>query len=254
MAGFVVFLFGAASYSVFFAVFLYAIGFIGGFATPTMLDGVGGQSFGEALVVDLALLAVFAVQHSVMARPAFKRWWTRFIPVAAERSMYVLLSSLALALMFAFWQPIGGRLWDLAPGVARNSVLGLYGFGWALLLYSTFLIDHFDLFGLRQVWRRMAGKTYVPPRFHTPSLYRIVRHPLYVGWLVIFWAAPTMTVGHLVFALATTAYILIAIGFEERDLADAHPEYAQYRRQVPMLVPDLPRRSPRRATVGSVRT
>ncbi len=149
MAGFLVFLFGAASYSLFFAVFLYAIGFIGGFATPTLLDGVARQSLPQAVTTDLALLALFALQHSGMARPAFKRWWTRVIPAAAERSMYVLLSSLALALLFALWQPIGGAVWDLSAGGARDTVIGLYLFGWALLLYTTFLIDHFDLFGLR---------------------------------------------------------------------------------------------------------
>jgi protein-S-isoprenylcysteine O-methyltransferase Ste14 len=177
-----------------------------------------------------------------MARPAFKRWWTRIVPEAVERSVYVLLSSLALVLLFAFWEPIGGVIWD-TDGVARQIVIGVYLFGWALLLYTTFLIDHFDLFGLRQVWNRAKGNRYEPPKFYTPTLYKIVRHPLYIGWLTIFWAAPTMTVAHLVFALATTAYILIAIQLEERDLVAAFGDtYVDYRRSTPMLIPRLGRR------------
>jgi protein-S-isoprenylcysteine O-methyltransferase Ste14 len=237
-----VFAFGVVSYGLFLGVFLYAIGFIGGFFTPTTLDGAPQRPFVEALAIDLALLGLFAVQHSVMARPAFKRWWTRIIPEAAERSMYVLLSSLALVALFAFWEPIGGTIWSTA-GAARAAVIALYLFGWALLLYTTFLIDHFDLFGLRQVWNRLKGNKYEPPKFYTPTLYRIVRHPLYVGWLTIFWAAPTMTVAHLVFALATTAYILIAIQLEERDLVAAFGDtYTEYRRNTPMLIPRLSRR------------
>jgi protein-S-isoprenylcysteine O-methyltransferase Ste14 len=163
------------------------------------------------------------------------------VPEAVERSTYVLLSSLALVALFAWWQPIGGTIWN-ATGAARTAVIALYLLGWALLLYTTFLIDHFDLFGLKQVWRRLTGAEYRPPQFYTPSLYRIVRHPLYIGWLTIFWAAPTMTVAHLVFALATTAYILIAIQLEERDLVDAFGErYVSYRRDTPMLIPRLRR-------------
>jgi protein-S-isoprenylcysteine O-methyltransferase Ste14 len=179
-----------------------------------------------------------------MARPAFKRRWTRIVPQAAERSTYVLFSSLALVALFAFWEPIGGIVWDAPEGAARNAVIGVYLFGWALLLYTTFLIDHFDLFGLTQVWRRLVREPYRPPQFRTPSLYRLVRHPLYVGWLIIFWSAPTMTVAHLVFAVATTAYILIAIQFEEHDLiAEFGESYREYRRCTPMLLPRLwPRR------------
>lgn len=237
-----IFAFGVLSYGVFFAVFLYAIGFIGGFFTPTTLDGTPTRPFVEALAIDLGLLGLFAVQHSVMARPAFKRWWTRIVPEAAERSVYVLLSSLALVALFAFWAPIGGVIWN-TEGVVRTAVITAYLLGWALLLYSTFLIDHFDLFGLRQVWNRLKGNSYEPPKFYTPSLYRVVRHPLYVGWLTIFWAAPTMTVAHLVFALATTAYILIAIQLEERDLVSAFGDtYVEYRRNTPMLIPRFSRR------------
>ncbi len=235
--------YGIASYGVFLGVFVYAVGFIGGFLTPTRLDGTPTRPFWQALAIDLGLLGLFAIQHSVMARPAFKRWWTRFVPDSVERSTYVLLSSLALVALFAWWQPIGGIVWDAPAGLIRGGVIALYLLGWALLLYTTFLIDHFDLFGLKQVWRRSHGDPYQPPQFYTPSLYKLVRHPLYVGWLIIFWAAPTMTVAHLVFALATTAYILIAIKLEEHDLVAAFGErYVSYRRNTPMLIPRLGRR------------
>ena len=235
--------YGILSYGVFLGVFVYAVGFIGGFVTPTRLDGPATRPLWQALAINLGLLGLFAIQHSVMARPAFKRWWTRFIPEAIERSTYVLLSSLALVALFIWWEPIGGIVWDAPAGLARGAVIALYLFGWALLLYTTFLIDHFDLFGLKQVWRRSNGNPYQPPQFYTPSLYKLVRHPLYVGWLTIFWAAPTMTVAHLVFALATTAYILIAIKLEEHDLVEAFGErYISYRRSTPMLIPRLGRR------------
>jgi methanethiol S-methyltransferase len=235
-----IFLYGILSYVVFLGVFVYGIGFIGGFFTPTMLDAAPTRPLGEALAIDLGLLAAFALQHSGMARPAFKRWWTRIVPEAAERSTYVLLSSLALVALYILWQPIGGVIWTAPAGLARNTVIGLYLFGWLLLLYTTFLIDHFDLFGLAQVWRHVRGQSYRPPQFHTPSLYRVVRHPLYIGWITLFWAAPVMTVAHLVFALMTTAYILIAIQLEERDLVDAFgSDYVAYRRRTPMIVPRL---------------
>jgi methanethiol S-methyltransferase len=232
-----VLLYGLACYAVFFAVFLYAIGFIGNFAVPKSMDSPRDVTFGVAVLIDLGLLALFAVQHSVMARPAFKRWWTRLVPEAAERSTYVLFSSLALIALFWFWQPLGGSVWSIHAPAAVTTIYGVYAAGWALLLYSTFLIDHFDLFGLRQVWLHAAGTPYSQLKFKTPWLYQQVRHPLYVGWLMIFWAAPVMTVTHLVFAVMTTAYILIAIQLEERDLVEAHPEYADYRRRVPMLLP-----------------
>ena len=236
------FVFGILSYGAFFAVFLYAIGFIGGFLTPTTLNGPPRRPLGQALAINVALLGLFAVQHSVMARPAFKRWWTRFVPEPVERSMYVLLSSLALAVLFVWWEPMGGVIWTTS-GAARTAVLAFYFAGWGLLLYTTFLIDHFDLFGLRQVWKQLRGEAYEPPKFYTPSLYRIVRHPLYIGWLTIFWAAPTMTLAHLVFALGTTAYILVAIRLEERDLVAAFGDrYLDYRRSTPMLIPRLRRR------------
>jgi protein-S-isoprenylcysteine O-methyltransferase Ste14 len=242
-SGTVALLYGIASYGVFLGVFVYAVGFIGGFLTPTRLDGTPSRPFWQALAIDLGLLGLFAVQHSVMARPAFKRWWTRFVPEPVERSTYVLFSSLALVALFAWWQPIGGIVSNARPGLIRGGVIALYLFGWALLLYTTFLIDHFDLFGLKQVWRVSKGAAYQPPQFYTPSLYKLVRHPLYVGWLTIFWAAPTMTVAHLVFALATTAYILIAIRLEEHDLVEAFGDrYVNYRRRTPMLIPRIGRR------------
>jgi protein-S-isoprenylcysteine O-methyltransferase Ste14 len=240
MSRIAIFAYGILSYLFFFGVFLYGIGFIGGFLTPTSLDGVPTSSLGRALTADLSLLAAFALQHSGMARPAFKAWWKRYVPEAAERSTYVLLSSIALAALYVYWQPIGGVVWSVTDGAARDVVIGVYLFGWLLLLYTTFLIDHFDLFGLKQVWRRLANKTYRAPVFRTPSLYKLVRHPLYIGWLTIFWAAPTMTVAHLIFALATTAYILIAIQLEERDLVAAFGNvYVDYRARTPMLIPRL---------------
>ena len=249
-------IYGVLCYGVFLAVFLYAIGFIGGFVTPTTLDGAPTRPLGEALAINVALLAGFAVQHSGMARPAFKRWWTRIVPEAVERSTYVLVSSLLLVGLFVLWAPIGGVVWRVPDGPWRLAVMGLYLFGWALLLYATFLIDHFDLFGLTQVWRRMTNQAYRPPQFHTPGLYRLVRHPLYIGWLIIFWAAPVMTVAHLIFAVMTTAYILIAIQFEERDLVTAFGQtYLDYRRRTPMLVPRLmPPRDDRPSIAREVRT
>ena len=228
--------YGLAAYAVFFAVFVYGMGFIGGFLTPTQLDGELKGSLASALAINLALLALFAVQHSGMARPVFKRWWTSIVPEAIERSTYVLVSSLLLGAFYVWWRPLGGVLWSV-EGIARIAVITLYGLGWTLLLYSTFLIDHFDLFGLRQVWRRLRDKPYAPPAFYTPKLYLLIRHPLYVGWLMIFWAAPTMTLAHLLFAVMTTAYILIAIQLEERDLMRVFPEYEEYRARTPMLIP-----------------
>lgn len=190
-----------------------------------------------ALAIDLGLLSLFAVQHSVMARPAFKRLLTRIIPAAAERSTYVLASSLALLLLFWQWRPLGGIVWEVQNEIGRAVLYGGFAFGWGLVLFTTFVINHFDLFGLRQAWRGFRGQPQAELRFMTPLLYRIVRHPLYVGWLFAFWSTPTMTVTHLLFAAVTTAYILVAIQLEERDLMDAHPEYDAYRRRVPMLVP-----------------
>lgn len=233
-------LYGVFCYAVFFATFLYAIGFIGNLWVPKAMDSAPTTSLGTALLINLGLLALFAVQHSVMARPAFKRSWTRVIPESAERSTYTLLSSLALVLLFWFWSPMGGVVWDVQNQAARIALYAAFAFGWALLLYTTFLLNHFDLFGLRQVWLQFRGRPYTHLPFNTPSVYRWVRHPLYVAWLFTFWATPTMTVSHLLFALMTTAYILVAIRFEERDLVAALPEYADYRKRVPMLIPGRP--------------
>jgi protein-S-isoprenylcysteine O-methyltransferase Ste14 len=223
---------------VFFATFLYALGFVGNLFVPRSIDGVPRTDFTTALLIDLGLLGVFAIQHSLMARPFFKRWFTRLIPEPAERSTYVLFSSLALIALFAYWQPLGGLVWNVGDAVGRAILYTLFGFGWTLVLVSTFLINHFDLFGLRQIWLQLRGVPYVPLKFGTPGPYRLVRHPLYVGWFFAFWATPVMTVTHLVFAVATTAYILIAIQLEERDLIDAlGDDYRRYRERVPMIIP-----------------
>jgi protein-S-isoprenylcysteine O-methyltransferase Ste14 len=230
--------YGTVSYLIFFGTFLYAIGFIGNFGVPRTLDGPATGPRGEALAIDLGLLALFAVQHSVMARRWFKERWTRVVPAAVERSTYVLFSSLALLLLFAQWRPLGGEVWSVEHPAGRAALYALFGFGWGLVLVSTFLINHFDLFGLRQVWLQLLGRSYTPLAFGTPGPYRLVRHPLYVGWFFAFWMTPTMSLSHLLFAVATTAYILIAIQFEERDLVHDHGEaYEEYRRRVPMLWP-----------------
>jgi len=233
-----VFAYGLACYAIFFATFLYALGFVGNFVVPVTMDGVPRVGTGLALAIDVGLLGLFAVQHSLMARPFFKRWLTRLIPESAERSTYVLFSSLALIAMFAFWQPLGGTVWDVTDPTGRAVLYSLFAFGWGLVLVATFLINHFDLFGLRQVWLQLRGRPYSALRFGTPGPYKLVRHPLYVGWFFAFWATPTMSVTHLVFALATTGYILIAIQLEERDLMDSLGEdYRRYREKVPMLIP-----------------
>jgi protein-S-isoprenylcysteine O-methyltransferase Ste14 len=229
--------YGTASYALSLVTLLYAVGFVGNFVTPTRLDGPRQGTLGAALAVDLGLLALFALQHSGMARPAFKRWWARFVPEPAERSTYVLLSCLALLLLFRYWRPIGGVIWAVRDPLGRALLYAVSGAGWLIVLAATFLINHFDLFGMRQVWLSFRGRPYTRLGFTTPMLYRVVRHPLYVGWLFAFWATPLMTSAHLVFAAALTAYILAAIRWEERDLAGAHPEYADYRRRVPMLIP-----------------
>jgi protein-S-isoprenylcysteine O-methyltransferase Ste14 len=233
-----IFAYGLVCYAVFFATFLYALGFVGNLFVPRSIDGVPRTDFTTALLIDLGLLGVFAIQHSLMARPFFKRWFTRLIPEPAERSTYVLFSSLALIALFAYWQPLGGIVWDVDDAVGRAILYTLFGFGWTLVLVSTFLINHFDLFGLRQIWLQLRGVPYAPLKFGTPGPYRLVRHPLYVGWFFAFWATPVMTITHLVFAVATTAYILIAIQLEERDLIDAlGDDYRRYREQVPMIIP-----------------
>jgi len=240
------FVYGVVCYLVFFATFLYAIGFLGNFLVPKSIDSGREAPFLYALAINAVLLALFALQHSVMARPWFKAAWTRIVPSSVERSTYVLFSSLALLLLFWKWEPMGGVIWKVTNPDGQLALNALYGLGVLIILAATFLISHFDLFGLRQVWLNLRGVPYTNLAFSTPGLYRIVRHPLYVGWLLMFWAAPVMTVAHLVFALGTTAYILIAIQFEERDLIQFHAEYAEYRRRVPMIIPLGP--SKQRAT------
>ena len=232
-----IFLYGVLCYVLSLVTFVYTFAFVGDLWLANSLDSARSAPLLKASLIDLALLTLFALQHSVMARPAFKRWWTGIVPAAAERSTYLLFSCLALIAVVVFWQPIGTVVWKAESPAARTLLYAVYVFGWGLLLFSTFLLNHFDLFGLRQVWLQLTGKRYQPLPFRTPVLYRYVRHPLYVGWLCAFWAAPTMTVAHLLFALATSTYILIAIRLEERDLVTAHPEYEDYRRSVPMLVP-----------------
>jgi protein-S-isoprenylcysteine O-methyltransferase Ste14 len=231
------FIYGVTCYLVFLATFLFAIGFIGNFGVPKSIDSGAQIPFSHALAINVALLGVFAIQHSVMARQWFKAAWTRIVPASVERSTYVLFSSLALILLFWKWEPMGGVIWSVQNNVGRIALYGSYAIGCLIVLYATFLINHFDLFGLRQVWLRLCGMEYTPLKFGTPALYRFVRHPLYVGWLLVFWSAPVMTVAHMVFTVATTAYILLAIRWEERDLVKVHPEYKEYRQRVPMIVP-----------------
>ena len=242
MAGLFAVLYGVVAYGVFFFTILYAIGFVGNLVVPKSIDSGAGGPVLESLAINVALLGLFAVQHSVMAREGFKRVWTRVVPKPVERSTYVLFASLVLLLLFWQWRPIGEPVW-MATSAAGIAVLHIvFWFGWVLVFASTFMISHFELFGLKQVFARMMGKELPSPKFYTPMLYRHVRHPLYLGFLLAFWSTPSMTVGHLVFAVACTGYILIAIQFEERDLIRLFgDQYRRYRAQVGMLLP-LPAR------------
>ncbi|MDP2329445.1 MAG: NnrU family protein [Reyranella sp.] len=229
---------GLTAYLVFFGTILYAIGFVTGLGVPKTIDTGTVVPLGQALAVNILLLAVFAVQHSVMARKPFKRWLTQFIPASVERSTYVLLASLLLILLFWQWRPIPTVVWQIADPAWAMGILGVSLIGWLLVFLSTFLINHFELFGVQQVVFNLAGKAIAEPRFRTPMLYKLVRHPLYLGFVIAFWAAPVMTVGHLLFALVTTAYIFVGIALEERDLIDLFgDEYRRYRQRVAMLVP-----------------
>ena len=232
------FLYGAGCYAISLATFAYMFCFIGNFWLSRTIDSGTRVPFVQALAINILLIGVFGLQHTVMARPAFKAVWTRMVPSSVERSTYLLFSCAAVLLMFWKWQPMGGTIWNVENAAGRMALNVLYVVGWLTVLSTTFLINHFDLFGLRQVWLRLLGRPYTGLVFRTPGPYRFVRHPLYVGWLMVFWSAPVMTAAHLVFAAVTSAYILIAIRYEEGDLLELHPEYAEYRRQVPMLMPN----------------
>lgn len=245
MSGLFALLYGVVAYLVFLGSFLYAIGFVGNLAVPKTIDSGPVGPVLESLVIDVLLLGLFAVQHSVMARPAFKRGWTRVIPASVERSTYVLLSSVVLILIYWWWRPLPEPVWSVT-GLPAEILTGLFWLGFGIVLVSTFLIDHFELFGLRQVWARFRGIEPAPSSFRTPLFYKVVRHPIYLGFIVAFWAAPTMSQGHLLFAAATTAYMLIAISLEERDLVTHFGDtYVLYRQRVWMILPLPPRGSTR---------
>jgi len=236
------FFYGLVAYVVFFFTILYAIGFVTGLVVPKTINSGEIAPLGEALIVDILLMSLFALQHSIMARPQFKRWWTRLVPVAIERSTYVLLASLVLLFLFWQWRPIPAVVWEVADPQIASAITVVAFVGWLIVLTSTFLINHFELFGLQQVAFHLAGRTMPEPQFKTPLLYRLVRHPLYLGLIIAFWAAPLMTFGHFLFAVVTTAYIFIGIFLEERDLmAQFGDQYRRYRQRVAMLVPLWPR-------------
>ena len=236
--------YGAAAYLLFLAAFLYLVGFVGNIVVPRSVDHGLSAPIGLAVPINVALVALFGVQHSVMARPAFKRWWTRFVPSSIERSTYVVVASAVLVLLYWQWRTMPAIIWDVRQPAGRLTVWAVFWLGWAIALASTFMVSHFDLFGLRQVYLAWRGKPYTHIGFHARLFYRLVRHPLMLGFLIAFWAAPTMTAGHLLFSIAMTAYILIAIQVEERDLVAAlGDQYRDYRRDVPGLLP-RPRRHP----------
>lgn len=245
--------YGIVVYVTFLAVLIYFIGWVEGLVVSRTIDEGLAASFTTAMLVDLAVLSVFAVQHSAMARPAFKRWWTRAVPAPVERSTYVLFATAALALVMSQWRPLPDEIWDVEPTALRAAIYAVSFVGWGMVLLSTFLIDHFDLFGLRQVLRHRASKSATDSAFVTPLLYRVVRHPLYLGFLIAFWAAPSMTRGRLLFAGVLSAYVLVAIRIEEHDLVESFGDrYRTYRRQTPMLIPRRPQQEePDDATTSS---
>ena len=232
-------IFAIVAYAIFFATFLYLICFVGNVPLVPQTVDVGTQApVGMAIVIDVALIALFGIQHSAMARQGFKRWWTRVVPRPAERSVYVLMASAALILLMALWRPIDTVVWSVSAPIAANLIWAIFALGWATVLLSTFLINHFELFGLQQAWFNMRGREASPPKFHQPLLYKWVRHPLYLGFFLAFWATPQMTAGHLLLAVGVSVYMLIAIRYEERDLVGLFgKDYEDYRGRVGMLIP-----------------
>lgn len=242
MGKIIAFIYGMVAYIIFFVTFLYAIGFVGNIVVSKSIDSGAVGPIGKALLINVALLGLFALQHSLMARQWFKDFWTKIVPTSVERSTYVLFSSLLLGLLFYKWQPMTGMVWNVENSLGQLVLSGLFWIGWFIVLLSTFLIDHFDLFGLRHVYLNLRGKEYTPLAFKIPGFYKFLRHPLYFGFIIGFWATARMTVGHLVFALTTTAYMLIAIRWEEHDLLREHGEdYKNYRKRTSMILP-LPRK------------
>jgi protein-S-isoprenylcysteine O-methyltransferase Ste14 len=237
------FIYGVISYLIFFVTFLYAVGFVGNLVVPKTIDSGFQGGTGSVLIVNILLLALFALQHSIMARRSFKKWWAKIVPVEIERSTYVLFSSIVLILMFYFWRPVTDEIWNVQGNALTNIILALFFFGWFFVLTGTFLINHFNLFGLQQVYRALKKQEQQYPKFVTPFYYKFVRHPLMLGFIIAFWAAPVMTAGHLLFAIATTGYILIAIQLEERDLVSYHGEaYKRYQREVSQIIPMPPKK------------
>jgi len=243
MKRFLFFLYGIISYLIFFGAFLYAVGFVGGLVVPKTVDSGFQGGMGGAVIVNILLLALFALQHSIMARRPFKKWWTKIVPAEIERSTYVLLSSLILILLYYLWRPLPDVIWNVNSTALTNILWVLYFFGWFIVLTGTFLINHFNLFGLQQVYRALKKQEQQYPKFVTPFYYKFVRHPLMLGFIIAFWATPLMTAGHLLFAIATTGYILIAIQLEERDLVSYHGEaYKRYQREVSQIIPMPPKK------------